>query len=91
MVADMDVHGAVCVVTGAAGGMGRHIAGRLHADGHRVLLTDIAVADLPPFYRQKVGDTLSASGKTAAIRIVENLRAEMVKCQTGTGGSGCTS
>lgn len=53
--------------------------------------TDIAVADLPPFYRQKVGDTLSASGKTAAIRIVENLRAEMVKCQTGTGGSGCTS
>ncbi|WP_374610268.1 SDR family NAD(P)-dependent oxidoreductase, partial [Gordonia sp. (in: high G+C Gram-positive bacteria)] len=33
----------IAVVTGAAGGMGSFIARRLHRDGHRVLLTDIAL------------------------------------------------
>ena len=44
-------------------------------------------ADIKPRSR----DVTDGIEKTAAIRIVENLRAEMVKCQTGTGGSGCTS
>ncbi|MDE9364399.1 protein phosphatase 2C domain-containing protein [Luteipulveratus sp. YIM 133132] len=53
--------------------------------------TDIAVTDLPSFYRGKVSDTLSASTKNEAIGIVEDLRTEMVKCQTGAAdGSTCT-
>ena len=47
--------GGVAVVTGAAGGMGEAIARRLHADGRRVLLTDVDIdrataisADLSP-------------------------------------------
>lgn len=34
-------------VTGAAGGLGRVLVSRLHARGHRVIATDIALADLP--------------------------------------------
>lgn len=34
---------SVAVVTGAAGGMGAHIARRLHADGRRVVITDLGV------------------------------------------------
>ncbi|AKU14925.1 PP2C family protein-serine/threonine phosphatase [Luteipulveratus mongoliensis] len=53
--------------------------------------TDIATTDLPQFYRDRVDSTLSASSKNEAIRIVEDLRTEMVKCQTGTAdGSTCT-
>lgn len=33
----------VAVVTGAAGGMGSHIARRLHSDGYRVMLTDVTL------------------------------------------------
>lgn len=50
----------IAVVTGAAGGMGSHIARRLHRDGHRVLLTDIA---LDP--AQRIAEELSPDGSTA--------------------------
>lgn len=54
--------------------------------------TDIPVADLPTFYRGKVSETLSATSRTDAERIVENLRTELAKCQTSTEpGSGCPS
>ena len=65
----------IAVVTGAAGGMGRHIAGRLHADGHRVLLTDIAVdaAEL-------VAAELSPDGTTArAVALDVAHRAEFAR------------
>ena len=53
-------HQGIAVVTGAAGGMGAHIARRLHADGHRVLLTDIDVEAA-----EVVARVLSSDGSTA--------------------------
>lgn len=53
--------GGVAVVTGAAGGMGAHIARRLHRDGHRVLLTDIDAAAVDALAAE-----LSPEGTTAA-------------------------
>ena len=50
----------IAVVTGAAGGMGTHIARRLHSDGHRVLLTDL-VADAV----EALATELSPDGSTA--------------------------
>ncbi len=50
----------IAVVTGAAGGMGAHIARRLHSDGHRVLLTDIAVEAA-----ERIAGELSPDGSTA--------------------------
>ncbi|MFW0794845.1 SDR family oxidoreductase [Gordonia sp. CPCC 205515] len=50
----------IAVVTGAAGGMGSHIARRLHDDGHRVILADIAVEDATTIAKE-----LSPDGSTA--------------------------
>lgn len=52
--------GSVAFVTGAAGGMGQHIARRLHADGHRVVLSDIAVDEAA-----EIAGLLSPDGSTA--------------------------
>jgi NAD(P)-dependent dehydrogenase (short-subunit alcohol dehydrogenase family) len=38
---------SVVLVTGAAGGLGRELVARLHARGHQVVATDVALADLP--------------------------------------------
>lgn len=55
----------VAVVTGAAGGMGQFIARKLHADGHRVYLADIALDKAEELARE-----LSPDGETArAIRL----------------------
>jgi 3-oxoacyl-[acyl-carrier protein] reductase len=65
----------IAVVTGAAGGMGRHIASRLHADGHRVLLTDIAVDAAESFAAE-----LSPDGTTArAVALDVAHRAEFAR------------
>jgi 3-oxoacyl-[acyl-carrier protein] reductase len=53
-------HPGIAVITGAAGGMGAHIARRLHADGHRVLLTDVDVEAA-----EVIAKELSADGSTA--------------------------
>lgn len=53
--------GGIAVVTGAAGGMGEHISRRLHAEGHRVLLTDLDAAAA-----ERIATALSADGATAA-------------------------
>ena len=50
----------IAVVTGAAGGMGTHIARRLHSDGHRVLLTDLTVDAV-----EALATDLSPDGSTA--------------------------
>jgi 3-oxoacyl-[acyl-carrier protein] reductase len=51
---------SVAVVTGAAGGMGAHIARRLHTDGARVLLTDIDTEAV-----EALAAELSPDGSTA--------------------------
>ncbi|WP_244882836.1 SDR family NAD(P)-dependent oxidoreductase [Gordonia desulfuricans] len=52
--------GRIAVVTGAAGGLGAFVARRLHAQGHRVVLADIAIEDATA-----VAAELSADGSTA--------------------------
>jgi protein phosphatase len=43
--------------------------------------TDVALTDLPDFYRSKVNDTVSADSMGAASKIVADLRSEAQKCQ----------
>lgn len=50
----------IAVVTGAAGGMGAHIARRLHADGRRVVLADIAVEQAEMIARELSPDSETA-------------------------------
>lgn len=50
----------VAVVTGAAGGMGQHIARQLHRDGHKVYLADINLEKA-----QAAAEELSPDGQTA--------------------------
>ncbi len=50
----------IALVTGAAQGLGFHIAGRLHAAGFKVVLSDIN-----PDAAQQAADALDASGETA--------------------------
>ena len=50
----------IAVITGAAGGMGAHIARRLHKDGRNVLLTDIDTDAVDALAAE-----LSADGSTA--------------------------
>ncbi len=58
---------------------------------HSVNVTsDIAVKDLPNYYRSEVGGGITADSKTDAIRIVEEMRMQMVKCLTlQADGSSC--
>ena len=52
-------------------------------------VSDIWVADLPSFDRSKVASlSMTASSREAAIGIVENLRADMVTCQTQVADGG---
>lgn len=65
----------VAVVTGAAGGMGQAIARRLHADGHRVCLADIAVDRA-----EEIAQELSPDGSTArALRLDVSKRDDFVR------------
>lgn len=50
----------IAVITGAAGGMGAHIARRLHADGRKVLLTDLDAGAA-----EAIAAELSPDGSTA--------------------------
>ncbi|REF29609.1 PP2C family protein-serine/threonine phosphatase [Calidifontibacter indicus] len=53
--------------------------------------TDINVADLPSFYRDKVNDTMTAKSKSDATRVVADLRAQIERCKLDTTGSNCAS
>lgn len=65
----------VAVVTGAAGGMGQEIVRRLHRDGHRVCLADIAVEKAEELARE-----LSPDGSTAcALRLDVSRREDFVR------------
>ncbi|TWP38231.1 PP2C family protein-serine/threonine phosphatase [Leekyejoonella antrihumi] len=59
---------------------------------HSVNITsDVALTDLPNFYQTQIEGTLTADSKQDAIRIVEQMRMQMVKCQMALpDGSSCT-
>jgi protein phosphatase len=46
--------------------------------------TDIAVASLPEYERDELANTIGASGRADADRIVDRLRTEALQCQTST-------
>ncbi|WP_018157504.1 PP2C family protein-serine/threonine phosphatase [Demetria terragena] len=52
--------------------------------------TDIPVSELPPIYRKEVREGISVDDRPDAISTAERLRGEMVRCQSGEEGSGCT-
>ena len=53
--------------------------------------SDVALDDLPSFYRNQIKSTITADSKRDAIRIVEEMRMQMVKCQMALPeGSSCT-
>ncbi|AGF73708.1 SDR family NAD(P)-dependent oxidoreductase [Corynebacterium halotolerans] len=65
----------VAVVTGAAGGMGQEIVRKLHADGNRVGLADIAVDKA-----EELAKELSTDGSTArALRLDVSKREDFVR------------
>ena len=67
----MNLKDKVCIVTGAASGIGNGIARRYIADGAKV-----AVADLRLEAAQKAADKLSASGRGATLAIEMNVTDE---------------
>ncbi|CAM5241816.1 3-oxoacyl-ACP reductase [Streptomyces spiroverticillatus] len=72
----------VALVTGAAGGLGGCIAARLHAQGHKVALTDLdaeaaakAAAELDPTGESAVGLALDVRDKDAFVQARDELTA----------------
>ncbi|MDJ1135723.1 SDR family NAD(P)-dependent oxidoreductase [Streptomyces iconiensis] len=68
------------LVTGAAGGLGRCVAARLHAQGYRVALTDLdaeaaaeAAAELDPTGESAVGLALDVRDKDAFSRALDDV------------------
>lgn len=61
MTGTSPLEGRVLVLTGANGGIGRAIARRFHADGVRMVLSDVDGAGLAAF-----ADTLDSTGETVA-------------------------
>ncbi|NMO03042.1 SDR family oxidoreductase [Gordonia sp. TBRC 11910] len=75
----------IALVTGAAGGMGSHIARRLHADGHRVVLADLALDAA-----EQIAAELSADGSTARAVLLDvahrdNFVAALEDCRSTWG------
>ena len=60
---------------------------------HVILQSDVALGDLPEFYRDKVDSTVSSANIQDARRLVADLRAQALQCQTtrAAGGSCGTS
>ena len=59
---------------------------------HVIDQSDIALVDLPEFYRSKVDSTLSSANVKDARRLVAELKGQALKCQaTRAGGGTCGS
>jgi len=59
---------------------------------HVIDQSDIALSDLPEFYRDKVDSTVSSANVQGARRLVDELRAQALQCQaTRAGGGSCGS
>lgn len=77
--------GGVAVVTGAAGGMGAHIARRLHRDGHRVLLTDIDSAAVDALAAELSPDGATAAGARLDVAHRDDFTTVLAGCQQRWG------
>ena len=71
----------IAVVTGAAGGMGAHIARRLHADGRKVMLTDIDTAAVEALAAELSPDGATARGIRLDVSAREDFEAGLAACQ----------
>lgn len=71
----------IAVVTGAAGGMGSHIARRLHDDGHRVILADIALEDATTLAKELSADGSTARALELDVAHKNNFEAALAQCQ----------
>jgi 3-oxoacyl-[acyl-carrier protein] reductase len=71
----------VAVITGAAGGMGSHIARRLHADGRKVLLTDIDDAKVEGLAAELSPDGSTAHGIRLDVSQHDDFLAGLQVCQ----------
>ncbi len=84
--------GPVVFVTGAAGGLGRVLVSRLHFRGHRVIATDVALADLPcagPVTAMQLDVTDSAAVEACISRTLEQFgRIDHVVHLAGRAGRG---
>ncbi len=67
----MNLNDKVCIITGAASGIGLEIATRFVADGARV-----AIADLKMDAAQKTADDLTAKGPGRAMAVEMNVTDE---------------
>ncbi|MDF0529272.1 SDR family NAD(P)-dependent oxidoreductase [Tsukamurella sp. 8F] len=75
----------VAVVTGAAGGMGEAIARRLHADGRRVLLTDIDAHAAGAIASDLSRDGASARGLRLDVGSRSDFEAALDACENDWG------
>ena len=71
----------IAVITGAAGGMGAHIARRLHADGRKVVLTDIDTAAVEALAAELSPDGATARGIRLDVSAREDFEAGLAACQ----------
>ncbi|MDH6194669.1 3-oxoacyl-[acyl-carrier protein] reductase [Mycobacterium frederiksbergense] len=77
--------GGIAVVTGAAGGMGAFIARRLHADGRRVLLTDIDADAAEALARELSADGSTAKASRLDVSSRDDFAASLAECQRHWG------
>jgi NAD(P)-dependent dehydrogenase (short-subunit alcohol dehydrogenase family) len=77
-----DLRGRVAVVTGAASGIGRSLAGRFAAEGMKVLLADVDEAALA-----RTAGELKAAGADVAATRVDVTRAEEATALASRAGA----
>lgn len=73
------------MVTGAAGGMGAHIARRLHADGRKVMLTDIDSDAVEALAAELSPDAATARSVRLDVSSREDFETTLAACQRHWG------
>src|SRR5690606_16926717 len=78
-IPDRGVRGKLALVTGAAGGIGEAVVRRLHAEGARVLATDLDVSSVQP-----LADELGSNVRAAALDVTNSTEVRKLIEQTET-------